>query len=385
MQYREDKISGNKLSILGLGCMRFSRNMAETERMILKAIDGGVNYFDTAYMYPNSEETLGTILAKHKKRESVFIATKLPLIICKDPEYFDRFFDKELERLQTGYIDYYLMHMITDSAQWETFRKWGIEQWIAEKKRTGKIRQIGFSFHGSLGEFLKILDAYAWDFCQIQYNYSNENYQAGKEGLKAAAAKGLPVMIMEPLLGGRLATGLPKEAVRRFANADSSLSPAAWGLRWLWDQNEVTCVLSGMNSAAQMEDNLHSADNARSLTDAELAVYAEVIGIFNNAYKMHCTGCNYCMPCPKGINIPGCFAAYNTSYAQNFTTGMQQFMTSTAAISKKPYSPRLCVECGKCESHCPQHLPIRKTLKQVAGRFEPLPLRFVLSIVRRFL
>jgi predicted aldo/keto reductase-like oxidoreductase len=359
--------------------------MAETERMILKAIDGGVNYFDTAYIYPNSEETLGTILAKHKKRESVFIATKLPLNICKGPEYFDRFFDKELERLQTSYIDYYLMHMITDSAQWETFHKWGIEQWIAEKKRTGKIRQIGFSFHGSQGEFLKILDAYAWDFCQIQYNYSNENYQAGKEGLKAAAAKGLPVMIMEPLLGGRLATGLPKEAVRRFANADSSLSPAAWGLRWLWDQNEVTCVLSGMNSAAQMEDNLHSADNAHSLTDAELAVYAEVIGIFNNAYKMHCTGCNYCMPCPKGINIPGCFAAYNTSYAQNFTTGMQQFMSSTAAISKKPYSPRLCVECGKCESHCPQHLPIRKTLKQVAGRFEPLPLRFVLSIVRRFL
>ncbi|AEF85639.1 aldo/keto reductase [Treponema primitia ZAS-2] len=385
MQYREDKVSGNKLSILGLGCMRFSRNMAETERMILAAIDGGVNYFDTAYIYPNSEETLGTILGKHKKRTSVFIATKLPLIVCKGPDDFDKFFNKELERLQTDYIDYYLMHMITDSAQWEQFREWGIEQWIAEKKRAGKIRQAGFSFHGSSVEFLKILNAYPWDFCQIQYNYSNENYQAGKEGLKAAAAKGIPVMIMEPLLGGKLAAGLPKEAAALFSKTDPTLSPAAWGFRWLWNQSEVSCVLSGMNTTAQMEDNLRSAENARPLTDAELAVYTEVIGLFNRAYKIHCTGCNYCMPCPKGINIPGCFAAYNASFAQNFTIGMQQFLTSTAAVSKKPHSPRLCVECGKCESHCPQHLPIRKALKQVARRMEPLPVRLGLSIARQFL
>ncbi|WP_010262232.1 aldo/keto reductase [Treponema primitia] len=344
MQYREDKVSGNKLSILGLGCMRFSRNMAETERMILSAIDGGVNYFDTAYIYPNSEETLGTILGKHKKRSSVFIATKLPLIICKGPDDFDKYFNKELERLQTDYIDYYLMHMITDAAQWETFREWGIEQWIAEKKQAGKIRQTGFSFHGIAGEFLKILDAYTWDFCQIQYNYSNENYQAGKTGLKAAAAKGIPVIIMEPLLGGKLATGLPKEAASLFSKTDPSSSAAAWGFRWLWNQPEVTCVLSGMNTTAQMEENIHSAESARSLTDAELTVYTEVIALFNRAYKINCTGCNYCVPCPKGINIPGCFAAYNTSFAQNFTIGMQQYLTSTATLSKKPYSPRLCIE-----------------------------------------
>jgi predicted aldo/keto reductase-like oxidoreductase len=384
MQYREDKISGNKLSILGLGCMRFSRNMAETERMILTAIDGGVNYFDTAYIYPNSEETLGTILEKHKKRPAVFIATKLPLIICKGPGDFDKFFDKELERLKTDYLDYYLMHMITDYAQWEKFCGWGIEQWIAEKKRTGKIRQAGFSFHGSCGEFLKILESYQWDFCQIQYNYSNENYQAGKTGLKAAAARNMPVMIMEPLLGGRLAAGLPKEAVRLFAKSDPSVSPAAWGLRWLWNQNEVTCVLSGMNSVSQMEDNLRSADSACSLTNAELAVYEEVIALFNKSHKINCTGCNYCMPCPQGINIPGCFAAYNTSFAQNFTTGMQQFFTSAAMVSNKPRGPRLCIECGKCEGHCPQHLPIRRALKQVAARMEPLPVRLALSVVRLF-
>jgi predicted aldo/keto reductase-like oxidoreductase len=383
MQYSTDKISGNKLSILGLGCMRFSRNTGETERMVMTAINKGVNYFDTAYMYQNSEETLGTILAKNKKRPSVFIATKLPLIICKSVGDFDKFFNKQMARLKTDYIDYYLMHMITDADQWRMFCEWGIEEWIDEKKRSGKIRQLGFSFHGSRGEFLKILDVHKWDFCQIQYNYSNENFQAGKEGLKAAFAKGIPVMIMEPLLGGKLATGLPKEAAAIFAKNDPSVSPATWGLRWLWNQEEVTCVLSGMSTVTQMEENIQSAENFRPLTESELTVYKEVIGIFNGAYKIQCTGCNYCMPCPKGINIPGCFAAYNTSFVQNFVTGIQQYITSTAAISKKPYSPRLCVECGKCESRCPQHLLIRKSLKQVAGRMESLPIRFALSIARR--
>jgi predicted aldo/keto reductase-like oxidoreductase len=384
MQYREDRISGNKLSILGLGCMRFSRNMAETERMILAAIEGGVNYFDTAYLYPNSEETLGAILRRHQQRESVFIASKLPLLLCKGPGDFDIFFNKTLEHLQTGYIDYYLMHMITDSSQWETFRRWGIARWIAEKKQAGKIRQAGFSFHGSQGEFLKVLDAGDWDFCQIQYNYSDENFQAGKTGLQAAAAKGLPVIIMEPLLGGKLASGLPPEAVKLFSRADPSVSPAVWGLRWLWDQPEVSCVLSGMSTTAQMEENLRAAGNARPLTAAERTVYAEVRAVFNRAYKIHCTGCNYCMPCPKGINIPGCFAAYNASYAQNFVTGMNQYVTSTAAAGKNPGSPRLCVECGKCESHCPQHLPIRDALKQVARRMESLPVRLALALFRRF-
>ncbi|MDR1785345.1 MAG: aldo/keto reductase, partial [Spirochaetaceae bacterium] len=380
MQYRDDRVSGNKLSILGLGCMRFPRSAEETERIIVSAIDGGVNYFDTAYLYPGSEETLGKILAGHKKRDSVFIATKLPLIMCRGPEDFDRFFNRELERLQTGHIDYYLMHMITGVSQWDRFRAWGIEAWIAEKKRAGQIRQAGFSFHGSRGEFLNILNLYPWDFCQIQYNYSDENFQAGKTGLRAAAAKGLPVIIMEPLLGGRLATGLPREAVNVFARADPSLSPAAWGLRWLWNHSEVTCVLSGMSSAAQMGENLQTAANFSPLAESDLGVIAEVVGIFNRAYRIHCTGCNYCMPCPRGVNIPGCFAAYNTSFVQNFVLGMQQYVTSTAAAGKNPQGPRLCVECGVCEQHCPQHLPIRQYLKHVAGRMESPPIRLVLSL-----
>jgi predicted aldo/keto reductase-like oxidoreductase len=385
MQYREDKVSGNKLSILGMGCMRFPRDAVETERMILTAIEQGVNYFDTAYIYPGSEETLGTILNKHKKRESVFIATKLPLIMCKRPEDFDKFFNKELDRLKTDYIDYYLMHMITDLVQWKMFCDWGIEQWIADKKRAGKIRQIGFSFHGSCGEFLKTLDAYQWEFCMIQYNYSNENYQAGKEGLKAASAKGIPVMIMEPLLGGKLAVGLPDAAKALFTKTDPSLTPAARAFLWLWNQSEVTCVLSGTSATVQVEENIRTACAAHALSAEELAVYGEVVAIFNKSYKIPCTGCNYCMPCPKGINIPGCFAAYNTSFVQGFITGMQQFITSTGGLGRTPHNPRLCIECGKCEQHCPQHIAIRKALREVSAKMEPLPIRIGIAIGRRFL
>jgi predicted aldo/keto reductase-like oxidoreductase len=384
MQYREDKISGNKLSILGFGCMRFPRDMTHIERMILGAIENGVNYFDTAYIYPGSEAALGTVLAKSQKRAGVYIATKLPLILCKGPGDFDKFFEAQLERLKTDYIDYYLMHMITGTAQWQRFCGWGIEKWLTQKKNEGKIKRVGFSFHGSQGEFLKILDAYNWEFCQIQYNYSNENYQAGKTGLQAAAAKGIPVIIMEPLLGGKLASGLPPEAVKLFTQADPSLQPAEWALRWLWNQSGVTCVLSGMSAFEQMTENIRAAENARSLAAAELEVYAHVVDIFNKAYKINCTGCNYCMPCVMQINIPGCFAAYNASYAQGFITGMQQFLTSTAAMGREPRSPRLCVDCGKCEKHCPQHLPIRKVLKATAARMESAPIRLAVAVARRF-
>lgn len=389
MQYRMDGKSGNKLSALGFGCMRFPRkgpliDLEKTERLVMQAVAGGVNYFDTAYIYVGSEEALGSVLEKNRIREKVFIATKLPLVLSRSRPDFDKFFNKSLERLRTDFIDYYLLHMLTSRRQWERFRALGIEEWLAEGKKTGRIRRAGFSFHGSQEEFLQLLEVYDWDFCQIQYNYSDENYQAGKTGLKAAAGKNMPVMIMEPLLGGKLAGGLPKEAARLFAKADPSLSPAAWGLRWLWNQSEVTCVLSGMSNAAQMEDNLRSAGKAGPLTGDELAVYAEVTALFYKAYRIKCTGCNYCMPCPNGVNIPGCFAAYNTSFAQNFVIGMQQFITSAAMMSSRPRSPRLCSECGICESRCPQHLPIRRALKQAAGRMESPLIRLALSIARCF-
>ncbi|MCL2880170.1 MAG: aldo/keto reductase, partial [Treponema sp.] len=249
MQYRTDKKTGNRLSVLGYGGMRFpgvlgNIDMRKTEELVMHAFEGGINYFDTAWMYPGSEEALGAIFEKNRIREKIFIATKLPLIIVKGPEEFDRYFDQELKRLRTGYIDYYLMHNISDMDQWTKFKKWGIEEWIAGKKKAGLIRQAGFSYHGGQTEFLRVIDDYDWDMCLMQYNYSNENYQAGVTGLRRAAEK-MPVMIMEPLLGGKLATGLPKSAVEIFKKENPALSPAAWGLNWIWNQKEVTLLLSG--------------------------------------------------------------------------------------------------------------------------------------------
>jgi predicted aldo/keto reductase-like oxidoreductase len=392
MQYRLDKRTGSKLSVLGFGCMRFPRNAAgidfkKTETIVMSAIEKGVNYFDTAHIYPGSEEMLGSILEKNKVRDKVYIASKLPIIYVKTAADFDKFFNQELLRLRTGKIDYYLMHMIANEDQWRTLRSLGIENWIAEKKKSGQIGQIGFSFHGSQGEFLKVLDSYPWEFCQIQYNYSDENFQAGTTGLKKASEKGIPVIIMEPLLGGKLANGLPDEAVRIFRKANPALSPAGWGLKWVWDHEEATVILSGMNAPEQVDENVSLADNCppHCITDAEGETFKEVLAVFNKAYKIHCTGCNYCMPCPKGVNIPACFAAYNARYAMGFYAGMQQYVTSIAVTSEKHGSPSLCIKCGKCEKHCPQHLPIINNLRIVRKRMEPLWFRAAIAIARKFL
>ncbi|MCL1832144.1 MAG: aldo/keto reductase [Oscillospiraceae bacterium] len=383
MIYREDKY-GNKLSALGLGCMRFPRDKSETERMILRAIERGVNFFDTAYIYPNSEVTLGSILSNHDKRKDVYISTKLPLSNCKTSADFDRFFDTQLRRLQTDYIDYYFMHNMTSFAQWEWLKSLGIEAWLAGKKSSGAIKQAGFSFHGTCDEFTKIIADYDWDFTLIQHNYYDEHYQAGTRGLHAAAEKGMAVMIMEPLLGGRLAMGLPKSAVERFRKAAPDLTSADHGLWWLWNRPQVTVVLSGMNSTAIMDANIDSADKFRPLSDERLAVYDEVVADFRKTYKINCTGCGYCVPCPKGINIPGCFSAYNTRHSHGLVTGMSSYLTTTGALSTPSFSPRICTECGKCEKACPQNLPIRRELKRVGRKLEPPPIRWGVGIARKF-
>ncbi|MDR0449643.1 MAG: aldo/keto reductase [Treponema sp.] len=391
MRYRVDKKSGNRLSVLGFGCMRFPRtlgsvDMKRTEELVNRALEGGVNYFDTAYLYPGSEEALGAILEKSGLREKVYLATKLPLVLLKGPGDFDRYFNRELERLRSGCVDYYLMHMITDTELWKKLKGWGIEGWIAEKKREGRIRQIGFSYHGSQDEFLKLIDDYPWDFCQIQYNYAGEHFQAGRKGLRKAAEK-MPVMIMEPLLGGRLAKGLPAAAAEIFRKARPGLSPAAWALNWLWDQEEVTLALSGMGEPDQLEENLRLAGEAQAgmLEDRDREVYRRVLELLNRTSRLACTGCNYCMPCPKGVNIPGCFASYNASFSIGYVAGMHQFVTSTGLSADKKAGPGLCVGCGECESHCPQGLPIRKNLKLVRKRMEPLWFRCFAALFRAFL
>jgi predicted aldo/keto reductase-like oxidoreductase len=352
------------------------------ERLVMQAVAGGVNYFDTAYIYVGSEEALGSVLEKNRIREKVFIATKLPLVLSRSRPDFDKFFNKSLERLRTDFIDYYLLHMLTSRRQWERFRALGIEEWLAEGKKTGRIRRAGFSFHGSQEEFLQLLEVYDWDFCQIQYNYAQENYQAGKTGLLRAAAKGLPVIIMEPLLGGKLASALPREAEKLFTASGKKAAEGA--LRWVWNHEEATVLLSGMNDPAQLEENLLTAETALpgSLTAGELEVYRRAVEIFSASYKVPCTGCNYCMPCPQHINIPGCFAAYNTSFALGWIQGMQQYATSATLTSDQTSGPGRCVHCGRCESRCPQHIPIVTSLEAVRRRMEPLPLRGILGLIR---
>ena len=387
MKYRIDERSKNELSVLGMGCMRFPKNFTESEALVCQAIKQGINYFDTAYIYPGNEELLGKIVAKNQLRDKMYIATKLPLMLVRNAKDFDKFFLKELERLQTDYIDYYLMHMITSYAQWESLCELGIKEWIAKKKESGTIRQIGFSFHGEKGEFLKVLDAYDWEFCQIQYNYSDENYQAGITGLKAAAKKGIPVIIMEPLLGGKLAWGLPEEAKELLKEVDANKSPAAWAFRWLWNQPEVTVVLSGMNELVQLEENLRIAEgiDIGAFSQNEENTIEAARDIFRKSNKVPCTNCGYCQPCPKNVNIPGCFSAYNNSFIMGKKTGFQQYLTGMGPLAEQPGMASLCISCHKCEQHCPQNIKISEELQHVKAKMEPWWFRIGIKIARLLL
>jgi len=388
MRYRTDKKSGNNLSILGFGCMRFPKKSIsridkdKTENLILNAVQNGINYFDTAFTYGSSEEILGQIIKKNNLRDKIFLATKLPLVQFRKYRDFNSFFNTQLDRLQTDFFDYYLLHNLSDMSLWKTLCEIGIERWIEEKKNKGRIKNIGFSFHGKQNEFFQLLDAYEWDFCQIQYNYININYQAGMAGLKKAYEKGLSVFVMEPLLGGKLASGLPKKALKAFKSVNVALTPAAWAFRWLWNQKEVTLVLSGMNADSQLEENIKTADSSATdmLTKEENSAFESVIKIFNASYKIPCTGCNYCMPCPHNVNIPGCFLAYNVSYTAGMYAGVQQYMTSTGVNNPQiNYSAGNCKQCGECEKRCPQHIQIVKSLKKTRKRMESFPVKFALK------
>ncbi|MDR1688910.1 MAG: aldo/keto reductase [Clostridiales bacterium] len=371
MQYRQDKRNGKQLSILGFGCMRFPANKAKTEQLLLKAVERGINYFDTAYLYPGSEEILGEVFEGHGLREKVNIATKLPQVAVDTPEDFDRFFEIQKRRLRTGYIDYYLLHNISDFGQWEKLCKLGIEKWIAAKKSSGEIKQIGFSYHGSFDDFEKLVDSYDWDFVQIQYNYINSNYQAGVDGLRKAAGKSLPVFIMEPLLGGKLAN-LPKDAIEVLHKAKPGSTAVSWAFNWLWNDPDITLLLSGMNENSQLDENLALAEAAlpNSFSNAQLQTIQDIKDIFNRSFKVPCTGCNYCMPCPKKINIPACFAAYNESYALSFGAGIYAYMMSAGAMGEFPHYASDCVNCGKCAKQCPQRIEIPKQLKNVRRRLQ---------------
>lgn len=390
MQYRNDK-SGAPLSILGYGCMRFSRkggaiDIDKAEQELLAAFRAGVNYYDTAYIYPGSEAALGEILQRNGIRDKVRIATKLPQYLVRNAASLDKFFAEELSRLRTDYVDYYLMHHLTDIAQWERLKAVGVLDWIAGKKASGAIRNIGFSYHGNTENFLKILADYDWDFCQIQYNYLDETSQAGVAGLKAAAARGIPVVIMEPLRGGKLVNKLPEAAKRLMAGHERGWSPADWGLRWLWNQPEVTVVLSGMNSLEMVEENVRIASEAAAgaFTEADYAFLQQVIGIIREKEKVGCTGCRYCMPCPRGVDIPGIFSSYNAMYTETKRSGRIQYLQAVALAANPSFASQ-CIGCGKCEQHCPQAIPIREKLKEAERALLPWPMKSFVRIGRKFM
>ena len=390
MKYREDKY-GKPLSMLGYGCMRFSKkgnsiDIDKAEKEILAAVEAGVNYFDTAYIYPGSEAALGEIVERNNLRDRINIATKLPQYLIKDRAGIDKYFSEELTRLRTDHVDYYLMHHLTDVAMWEKLKAVGIIDWIRDKKESGSIRNIGFSYHGNTDNFLKILNDYNWDFCQIQYNYLDEVSQAGKDGLKAAYAKGIPVVIMEPLRGGKLVNMLPDGALKAMKNSGNDWSPAEWGFRWLYDQKEVTVVLSGMNSLEMVRENCRIASemDAGSFTDKEFSVLKQVIEEIKSSEKVGCTGCRYCMPCPMGVDIPGIFRCYNAMYIENKKEGRFQF-AQTVGLTKEPAFATQCVGCGKCEKHCPQGIPIREKLKEADKALRPIHYKIGIAVARKFM
>lgn len=382
MQYRQIPKTGDRLSILGFGCMRLPQKKGKpgdgridkprAQRQIHQAIEKGVNYFDTAMPYHmgGSEAFLGEVLS-NGHREKVRIATKLPPWSVKQPEDMDRILSVQLERLRTDRIDYYLLHnLLADN--WEKLQRLDVLAFLDRARKQGRIVNAGFSFHGDKETFKQIVDAYDWEFCQIQYNFLDTLHQAGTEGLNYAAERGLGVIIMEPLRGGSLAGTVPPRVQALWDSAATRRTPAQWALRWVWHHPAVTVVLSGMNEEAHIEENIATATAAGPLTDEEAALILQVEQTYRRLMKAGCTACNYCMPCPSGVNIPGCFELYNSFHMFNdrAVARVRYLGTLYGAMGFQKACASLCKKCGKCEKKCPQGLPIQALLEDVVRTFE---------------
>ncbi len=378
MQYRTMPRSPDRLSILGFGCMRFpgkNGNIDEehAERQIRRAIDAGVNYFDTAAVYHMgaSEPFLGRVLQKDGLRDKVFIATKLPHWNAQSRADMDRLLAMQLEKLQTRHIDYYLVHNLT-APTWQRMRDLGLLDFLEKARKDGRIRFAGFSYHGDRDTFPKIVDAWNWDFCQIQYNFLDEQTQAGTAGLEYAAKKNLGIIVMEPLRGGNLGGRVPEAVQQVWDRAPTRRTPAEWALRWVWNRPEVTVVLSGMTLDEHLEENLRIAEQAtpQSLSAAELQAVTDAAAAYKRLMQIGCTGCQYCMPCPAGVNIPACFEVYNTHTLFQDKQASMMYLVRVAGLLGTPAQASRCTSCGACLKKCPQHLPIPELLKKVAGTFE---------------
>jgi predicted aldo/keto reductase-like oxidoreductase len=323
------------------------------------------------YHLGKSEQVLAMALADGY-RKKVRIATKLPPWSVHGRADMDRILDTQLRTLRTDHIDYYLLHSMVNTS-WEKLKNLGVREFLDTAKKDGRIKNAGFSFHGDTATLKEIIDAYAWDFCQIQYNYLDEQNQAGTEGLKYAAGHGLAVMVMEPLRGGNLAGPVPEKIQKIWDEAAVQRSPAEWGLRWVWNHPEVTVVLSGMNNEAHIDENLRTAESAfpDSLTADELALIARVRDTYLRLMKVGCTGCGYCMPCPAGVDIPGCFSLYNNHhlFPRDRAAKFLYLGRHGGLLGATSYAG-LCRACGKCAKICPQHLKIPSLMMQVSSEME---------------
>jgi predicted aldo/keto reductase-like oxidoreductase len=392
MQYRKMKKTGDELSILGFGCMRLPEKNGRIQGKRAKAqihyaIEHGVNYFDTAMPYHvgASEPLLGSALSGGL-RNKVKIATKLSPWLVKTRADMDTLLNIQLSKLKTDHIDYYLLHSL-QKGYWEHFESLGALEFLEQAKKDGKIVSTGFSFHGDKETFKTIIDSYDWDSCQIQYNYLDEENQAGTKGLKYAAEKNIGVIVMEPLRGGNLGKKSPPEVQSIWDEADIKRTPVEWALRWIWDHPEVTVVLSGMNEETHIEENIRIAGEALpcSLTEKELGLVNRAEKTFRKLMKAGCTGCRYCMPCPAGVDIPTCFELYNNLNVFGDNPNAKLFYMGRLydLFGYKPSHASLCENCGNCEEACPQNLPIQDLLVDVANEFETTQMAILRWFVKR--
>jgi predicted aldo/keto reductase-like oxidoreductase len=377
MKYRTIEKTGKQVSLLGFGTMRLpviNGNMTKIDepeaiRMIRAAIDQGVNYVDTAYMYHNgfSEVVTGKAL-KDGYREKVLLADKLPLWSAKTAADMDVILNQQLQRLDTDYIDMYLIHNINQSV-WSRAKKYNTLGFLEKKRAEGKIGMIGFSFHDDYDLFEEVVQAYPWDFCQIQLNYMDTELQAGLKGLKFAGKLGIPVIIMEPLKGGKLTDVLPQSIRDFWAKAPVQRTPAEWALRWSADFPEVLTILSGMTTMEQVEENIRILDQADpdSLTEDEHKLIQTVADEYNKLIKYSCTACRYCMPCPVKIDIPDIIGRYNDWFVYE---GNEKIMQDFRMWVPADGRPSVCKDCKACEEHCPQQLPVSEIMQKAKAVFE---------------